>query len=404
VLLTHYEFCIRIRLALKRGDKLSRTIKYVAFYANESLNNENRQMAHSAVNKIDYISDSLNSLDYNVEIVSPSWTNSDKGYYKKQRIQINEKKSLEVFASFGAKNKIARGLKYIFSLLQTTFYLLFKTTKHETIIVYHSVMLFFPIIIAQYIKKIKVILEVEEIYQDIQNMSKIKKKMELSMFDKANAYILSTEMLNERLNPLKKPYVCVYGSYKVEADRNLHFNDEKIHVVYAGTFDPKKGGALAAIKSSKYLSSNYHVHILGFGSEDQIKEVISEINKINKESNGIVTYDGLLQGNEFTNFLQKCDIGLSTQNPDAKYNESSFPSKILTYMANGLKVVSVKIKVIEISRLNEDVHFYNSQNPKYIAEAIMKVNTKDKNLSRNTLSVLNKEFIKNIKSVIDTVK
>ncbi len=54
-----------------------------------------------------------------------------------------------------------------------------------------------------------------------------------------------------------------------------------------------------------------------------------------------ITYDGAFYVKKYYEFLQKCHIGLSTQNPYEPFNNSSFPSKVLVYMANGLRVVSV---------------------------------------------------------------
>ena len=38
-------------------------------------------------------------------------------------------------------------------------------------------------------------------------------------------------------------------------------------MLYAGTFDVNKGGADMAVMSGEYLSENFHLHIIGFGSE-----------------------------------------------------------------------------------------------------------------------------------------
>ena len=43
-----------------------------------------------------------------------------------------------------------------------------------------------------------------------------------------------------------RPYIVVNGTYHSEFERDAGFADDKIHCVYAGTFDPTKGGADAA--------------------------------------------------------------------------------------------------------------------------------------------------------------
>lgn len=374
----------------------NRNIKYVAFYDTRNNKVDNRQFGLAAINKIDYICSALVRNDYEVEIISPSWTNNKSGFYKGTKKRIADNITLKTFSSFGGRSRFVRILKYMFSLIQLFFYLLTSTKKDEIVIVYHSVILSLPIRLAKMLKGFNLILEVEEIYQDAQLLSNFMKKSEYKIFSSADKYIFATEMLNEKINSTKKPSITIYGAYNVEEVQKGKFDDGKTHIVYAGTFDPRKGGAIAAVTSAKFLSSKYHLHIIGFGTDEQKRELISLINEVSEKSNAKVSYDGLLKGKEYISFLQKCDIGLSTQIPNAVYSDSSFPSKILSYMANGLRVVSVRIKVIELSAINDEVYYYDKQEPKSIAEAIMNIDFSQPYDSRKLISKLDDEFTKNI--------
>ena len=96
----------------------------------------------------------------------------------------------------------------------------------------------------------------------------------------ADAYIFPTEFLDHLVNTKYKPSVTIYGTYQREMDRNCNIfrenlqgkSDATIHCVYAGTLDPRKGGAVAAA-AAEYLPECYHIHILGFGSEQQIHDM-----------------------------------------------------------------------------------------------------------------------------------
>lgn len=374
-------------------------IKYIAFYSDIN-GKKNRLEALSSVNKINYISKALNKNNYQVEIISPSWTNNTKGFYKAHYKKIQEGINIRYFATFGAKSKIGMLIKYSFSLIQLFIYLLIHTKKNEPLIVYHSIILYLPIKIAKFFKGFKLILEVEEIYQDVQSLPKYFKIMEYSFFKLADKYIFSTELLNNKLNIEDKPYTIIYGTYQVEKEQKLKFDDDKIHVVYAGTFDPRKGGAIAAA-AAEYLPDNYHVHIIGFGSNEDTKLLLDKIEQVSKKSHAKVTYDGLLKGKDYIEFLQKCHIGLSTQIPNSTFNETSFPSKILSYMANGLRVVTVRIKAIEISSIGKNVYYYNQQSPKSIAEAIMSIDMNEEYNSRGLIRKLDKDFIHNIKVLLE---
>lgn len=380
---------------------MNKQLKYVAFYSNSIKGSQNRQMAISATNKIDYICSAVKKNNYDIELISPSWTNNTRGYYKGEVIETTDGTTIRTFASFGATNRIQRICKYIFSLSQLLIYLLVNTKNGEPIVVYHSISLSLPIRIVKYFKKVKVILEVEEIYQDVQSHSEYMTKSEYKIFKSADSFIFSTELLNNKINKTNKPYITINGTYQVEEDRKCRFNDGKIHVVYAGTFDPRKGGALAAAAAAEYLSNNYHVHIIGFGSKDDTNMLLKKIDEISKITKATITYDGLLSGEEYIQFLQKCDIGLSTQIPEAAYNESSFPSKILSYMANGLRVVSIRIKAIEMSAVGQAVYYYDEPTPEAIANAIISIDINEPYDSREIIRRLDEDFVKNIKKVLE---
>lgn len=373
-------------------------IKYIGFYDTSSNQIENRNSRLPATNKMDYIISTLVDDGYFVDIISPSWT-VNKKFYKGKKVEINTNVKLKLFSTLPWYNRFFKLLSVIFSFSQLFFYLLFKLKKNEQIIVYHSRWMSLPILVLKIIKRnIIVILEVEEIYNDVKK-SKFWEKVEYRLFEVVDKYIFPTELLNRKLNPSNKDHVVIYGSYKVEPIRYNKFNDEKIHVLYAGTFDPRKGVNIA-VSVANYLSSKYHIHILGFGTEEEKKNLRDDIDRVSNSSNCLVTYDGLLSGEDYIKFLQKCHIGLSPQILNAEYNETSFPSKILSYLTNGLEVVSVKIKSIEMSKLNNSVYFYDGESPKDIAQTIMSIEFKEEYENTNKIEVLDRNFRKDIKKML----
>jgi glycosyltransferase involved in cell wall biosynthesis len=377
-----------------------KSIKYICSYSIKEIEHENRKHVLSAVNKVDYICSALNKNNIAVQIVSPNWTKNNKGIFYGNDYTIDSLKRMTNFSTFGARHRIFRIIQCLWSFVQLFFFLIIHAKKNENIIVYHSSLYSIPILWAQKIKKFKIILEVEEIYQDVLNLPNYFKKIECEIIERAAKYIFSTQLLNEKINIANKPNTVIHGTYNVELDRGPKFNDGKIHVVYAGTFDPRKGGALAAA-AAEYLSNNYHVHIIGFGSKDDTNMLLKKIDEISKITEATVSYDGLLSGEEYIQFLQKCDIGLSTQIPEAAYNESSFPSKILSYMANGLRVVSIRIKAIEMSAVGQAVYYYDEPNAEAIANAIISIDINEPYNSRELIRRLDEHFVKNIKKLLE---
>lgn len=375
-------------------------IKYIGYYDTDENNIEKRGYALAATNKMDYICSALNKAGYEVLIVSPSKTKSNK-YYKGKKTAINENVNLKLFPTFPWGNYLQKAISIIMGDIMLILYLITQTKKNEPILVYHSLGLKNIVRFAKKIKGFKVILEVEEVYQDVMLYSKRTRKSEYKNFNIADKYIFPTVLLNQKLNINNVPYSIISGTYQVEEDRKCKFDDGKIHVVYAGTFDPRKGGALAAAAAAAYLPKNYHVHIIGFGSNDDTSMLLSTIEDVSKKTEATLTYDGLLSGEEYIRFLQKCDIGLSTQIPGATYNETSFPSKILSYMANGLRVVSVRIKAIEISDVGQAVYYYDEPSPEVIANVIKSIDILEPYDSRELIRDLDKDFVREIKELIE---
>jgi hypothetical protein len=113
-----------------------------------------------------------------------------------------------------------------------------------------------------------------------------------------------------------------------------------------------------------------------------------------------LTYDGLKSGEEYICFLQKCQIGLCTQIPDAKYTETSFPSKILVYMANGLRVLSPRIKAVEESSVGDLIYYYENQTSECIANSIKEIDFSQPYDSRTRLQQLDKQFAFDLQNLL----
>lgn len=372
-------------------------IYYIGYYSQQG-NQQTRKIVLSAVNKMDYIINTINSLGNSQTIVSCSETKEKCGYIGDE-IKLKDNVNLKTFRTFGRKNTFTKLADMVFIKLQMFFYLLKRLKKDDIMLVYHSPYYCNTVKLLRKIKKCRLILEMEELYSDVSGDKKLHRK-ELSVCRSADAFIFPTVLLNAAVNCKGKPFSVIHGTYNVENEREKIFNDGKVHVVYAGTFDPRKGGAVAAIAAGEFLPEKYHIHILGFGSDKEKENIKNQISEVSKKTKATVTYDGLLSGEEYIRFIQSCDIGLSTQNPDAKFNSTSFPSKILSYMANGLRVVSIKIPAIEKSAVGNYMYYYQKQTPAEIADAIKSVDLNDNYNGREIIAGLDKQFIESIKHIL----
>ena len=84
-----------------------------------------------------------------------------------------------------------------------------------------------------------------------------------------------------------------------------------------------------------------------------------------------------------------------------EYNETSFPSKILTYFSVGLNVVTCNIKVLKISELEKILNFYNEDDPQSIARKIGDITLIRKGEIINELYHLEKQFKKDLEVILN---
>lgn len=371
-------------------------IYYLAYY---DIPTGNTDVVLAATNKMNYIIDVLTENGYEVVVVSASVNRNGqkvRGEFK----QIRNNVFLKTFDSNISKIKLLRLFQFRFLKHKIKKYFRDTVKINDKLLIYHS--LGYAKLYKWFYQKLKakVILETEEIYTDVTKVRGYSQDKEIQCLAWADAYIFPTSLLNEKINKAQKPNVIIHGTYNVEKDYGDKFNDGKVHCVYAGTFDPRKGGVAAAAAAGQFLNENYHIHILGSGTEKDEEVLKKQIDETSKNTKCKITFDGLKSGEEYIRFIQKCDIGLSTQNPNAAFNDTSFPSKILSYMANGLRVVSVKIPAITTSAINDYMYYYDEQTPQKIAEAISKVDLNDGYDGRKIISELDRNFEMRLKQML----
>lgn len=373
-------------------------VYYLCYFDTPDNKRQDRNFVLSAVTKSTYIANALVRAGNEVEIVSASGTKSNsfcKGGVK----QLSENLSLRLFDAKPTDNVIKRVLARNFLKKQLRKYLLDNVTENDVLFVYHSLSYMDLVKEVKEKKNPKLILETNEVYADVTGNEKIR-EAEMNFLRSADEYVMSTELLKDKVNPDNKPFTVNYGVFSPEKKLEPLFNDGKIHCVYAGVLEPRKGAGLA-IDCAEFLDEHYHIHIIGFGSEQDISAINSRISEVTEKTSCTVTFDGKKSGDEYLRFLQSCQVGFTTQNSDAAFNETSFPSKVLSYLSNGLRVVSVRIKAIEISKVADLMYFYDGDNPENVANAVKSIDLADGYDSRKELERIDREFVENIVSLTE---
>jgi len=376
---------------------MSKTIKYLGFYDLES-SPYARQHSLSAVNKMNYLIEKLNHIGISVHQISSAWyVVPDAPFTRKKEIIVHDNFKVTFVPSFPTRNRYTKYIKVFFTKIWLFFYLLWHVRRNEEIIVYHSPVLITVIYWVKMIKKIKLILEVEEIYSDLCGLRERVRKKEMQLIRCADKYIFSSELLEEKLNLSQKPAVVCHGVYKTEGNRIKRFDDDRIHIVFAGILEPRKGSHVA-IKTAEFLDEQYHIHIIGYGDTSSIEQLIQETRE---KTLCRLSFDGTLRGEEYISFLHRCDIGLCTQEPVTIYNDTTFPSKVLSYLSNGLRVVAVEVNSLKKSKISDLLYYYHG-GPENVADVIKIMDTNDSYDSRRFIESLDREFSNSISVLLST--
>jgi hypothetical protein len=372
-------------------------IKYIGFHhCYEKKLKKNFSLA--ATNKMDYLAKVLSvDLNFKVNLISPSWYSINSEI--SDEIKNTYYTSIFFCNSLKFSNKIAMVLNIFYSSIWLFFYLIFNVKKNEKILIYHSPWLCAPIILARLFKTFKIILEVEEIYSAVWQISKFMKFVENKLFKISDSYIVVSETLGEMLP--EKPKIILYGSYWMNSKKVSSKNiNSDLEVVYSGAIDSYLGGAFNLVESALYLNKNIKINILGYGSDDEILKLQNLIIDTNlKAGFEIIKFHGLLHSDEFNTFLQNCDVGINPQN-EGKYMDSAFPSKILTYFSNNLMVVSTNILGVKQSKVKDFIIFTKDDNVESIAEVLNNIDLSIKSSNLNIIQSLENDFILQFKKLL----
>jgi hypothetical protein len=238
--------------------------------------------------------------------------------------------------------------------------------KFKYIVIYHS-LLFGPLIILLKLIKLKVILQVNEVfYNDGIHNSLIFEFFEKLLFKIVDGFIFSTNELQKyiEINEKKKSSIPIIpGPINIPNFKNKIKNDI-IKIVFAGVIDRNKvGGAFILLELAKKLNnSQYTIDFYGYADKKTLEEFLVELNNINFSSLTKVNYMGLLNQNDLIVKLSEYDIGIASQYIGTKFSLSSFPSKILTYLSAGLLTISATSPAVESWEFSKYIFIYRDPN------------------------------------------
>ncbi len=382
------------------------TICCIAHYTTDSTKSERRRENMSVMPIIDYIAEKLNENGYSMKIISPTETLESHGIYK-ERVDAT-RNGIEICscATIGGKNTIKKIINRLLIAVSLLRCIARYTNKGDTIIVYHDPSNATALLFAKKIFKLRFVLYFGEVYQHVYpSMRKRVKKNEWKLIRRSDAYILATDNLRQYTH--SKPNVVLNGIYKAEKrfSQERFADDGKINLLYGGKISAMMG-AFKAVELSKYLDKQYCIRIIGSGEHQEEEKLKQLIKESRDKSNGAeVVFDGKKDGDDYIRYVQSCQIGLSIRDITGEFNQTSFPSKVCSYLCNGLAVVSTPIPTVVNSRLSDCINFSKDMSAESIACAITEsIHSFDAEYVQNKISTLDIAFSKNLYQLIELLK
>lgn len=287
-------------------------------------------------------------------------------------------------------------------------FLLKKNGPYEVIFIYHSLLYYFTLILLRLLG-CKIVLQLNEIfYRGRNNSSRKHKIIESLMLRIPKKFIIATHSLRSFIDKNSEILAVIPGPIYLKnySKNNTERNEENyqqlkidcIRMVYAGIIDiEKNGGAFIAVQlASKLNSKKFAIDIYGFGSENDINALYDLIKKNNTSSFTKVRYCGALHPSQMISRLENYHVGLATQYIGTQFSESSFPSKILTYLSAGLNVVSATSTAIESWEHSDLLLVYKDIDLDDLVEIVSTVKIKTKMEITAKLQLMRAQILNNI--------
>jgi len=307
--------------------------------------------------------------------------------------------------SLGGRTKVVKAINTVLSWIWLLAVLGRHTKKGETILVYHSMNYLIPISLLRSFKKLQVVLYIGEFYQTLYPMSPIKQRLEKRYIKRADAYIFVTHLLSQQVRELRKDsfdHVTLYGPYKREILAHQNVDNTKTRLLYVGKISKDKG-IERTIELANYLSDQFEIRIIGYCESYDEETLMSKISESNRTNSCKLIFDGVKHGAEYVEYVQSCELGLVLQDMDASFNANSFPSKILSFISNGLEVLAPDIPTIATSPFASSLYLYHDESAQEIAKIVKGIDFSQRRCHPQILDALKTEFYKDLGALITAV-
>ena len=337
--------------------------------------------------KMSYLIRTVKELGQEITVLS-TYDSRKPGLRPYRKARVDDLETDLFFPAFSLPGAGARLGRMVKSLMDLVCLLLF-VKPGATLMVYHhpAFARFLPLV--KHLKRVRVILEVEEMYHVLEGSRKTFAK-ERKLLDLADSYLVSNDLIYPEYLRTDRDCAVVYGNYTIPEHPPVGKHDG-INILYSGSIDRVRG-AFLAVEIARFLPEGYCLHLSGAGQPQDVAELERLISGINAgKPRPTVIYHGQLDDAGLDRLAFSCDIGLNLQDAQNPFHAVSFPSKIPFYLARGLSVFSTRLSSVMASKLSPCVT-YVDMDPQSIAEEILVFRPEVPEANRKRIAELDREF------------
>lgn len=188
----------------------------------------------------------------------------------------------------------------------------------------------------------------------------------LKRFD---AFICLSEIFIDKYNlapAIVIPGILSNDFLKNSSINNLNAEKQPFTILFAGGIN-KFNGIDILLSAIKEIPIEFQILFVFLGNGDLVEKV-----KEASISDARIVYSGVKHGDDLENDLLKANMFINPRPVNEEYSRTSFPSKLIEYMACGIPTLTTKLE--SIPKEIEDCFFYiDSPVPSSIAKSIIKV-------------------------------
>lgn len=281
----------------------------------------------------------LNSIKSPITLVSMA-TPEKKGFFKGYKDKLG---SIDVIYLKGFQINLFINLLIYF--IYIALFLVRHVKKNDKIILYNlTPKQALPILLMKKIIGYELILELEELYSH-KRYSFLKNRLNIFVeffgFRIPDKFIVVSSYLTKFI-PKSKEYIVNFGyPSNKEITKSNSSNDNGVTILYSGRLDVE-GGIEDLLEALEYIDFECNIIITGKGP---LAEKVSNI----KIKNSLIKfkYYGFVDDLHYAEILNESSICLNPIKITNRFDNASFPSKVLTYLSHGKIVVSTNFYALK---------------------------------------------------------